>query len=273
MSNKSNIDTLSATELVLDLLEGHASHRLPVQKLVRAASLFDIRPQAVRVALTRLARQGRVESPARGVYALQTRGSTLLQDVEAWLRREERAVTWNGYWVGVSDAGAPRTQRTRWRRHLRALALRGFRELAPGLHLRPDNLRGGVPALRGELDSLGLAPEALTYGVTELDEVHRERARHLWDTDGLERRYLELLSALAQSRRALERGPLERAARDSLLLGHEAIRAILYDPLLPDQMMAGRARADLIARMREYQQWARGVWSAFLAEGEGDDGA
>ncbi|MGT2491167.1 hypothetical protein ACU4GD_13210 [Cupriavidus basilensis] len=48
----------SATDLVLDLLFGHPERTLPVQALARGAEVMGIGTPSVRVALTRLQRQG-----------------------------------------------------------------------------------------------------------------------------------------------------------------------------------------------------------------------
>ncbi|WP_323844712.1 PaaX family transcriptional regulator C-terminal domain-containing protein [Microbulbifer magnicolonia] len=265
MSTESNIE-LSAADLILNLLEGHDRHRLSVQSLTRGAELFRIREQAVRVALTRLIGQGKITSPSRGQYELNVVGSTLLGDIENWLRMEERAVPWNGQWLGVSDAAVPRRQKVAWRRHLKALALRGFELLQEGFWVRPDNIKGSATGLRADLQSLGLAHGALVMSLTALDESNELRARSLWDSQALEHQYRAMLEALRDSRRQLEKAPLESAARESLLLGRAAIRLILHDPLLPDELMAGNRRRELIAAMREYQRWAKSVWMEFLGE-------
>ena len=263
-SPKDSNNELSAGDLILDLLEGHDQHRLPVQSLTRGAELFSIRDQAVRVALTRLISQGKVSSPSRGLYELNVIGSTLLGDIENWLQMEERAVPWNGQWLGISDAAVARRQKVAWRRHLKALALRGFELLQEGFWVRPDNLKGGTTALREDLQSLGLSPGALVMSVTALDDANERKARSLWDSHELERRYQVMLTDLHKSRLQMEKAPLERAARESLLLGREAIRLILHDPLLPDELMKGSRRRELIAGMRDYQRWAKGLWMEFL---------
>jgi phenylacetic acid degradation operon negative regulatory protein len=255
---------VSAADLVLDLLEAHDGHQLSVQDLTRGAELFDIQEQAVRVALTRLVKQNKVDIRSRGVYALNTGSSTLLNDVENWLQREQQAIEWNGRWIGISDCSVARADKVAWRRHQRALALRGFRALQDGFHLRPDNLRGGAAALRQDLDDLGLAASSLVLCVTDLDEADERNARGLWDIEGLEQQYRTMLDVLAASQQELAAVALEEAARQSLLIGRAVIRLILHDPLLPDELMGGNLRAQLIARMRDYQSWAKARWMELL---------
>lgn len=257
---------LSATELILDLLAAHDEHRLSVAALCRAALIFGIREQNVRVALSRLGQQGKVTSTDRGCYALNPDSSSLLRDVENWLRREQQAADWNGRWLGVADGAVPRRHKVAWRRHQRALLLRGFRPLSAGVHLRPDNLVGGAAAVRGDLQGLGLAAPALVMAVSGLSRQDEQRARALWDCRALESDYRQLIRRLDRAHARLANLPVEAAARESLLLGRQAIRVILHDPLLPEELMGGGQRHRLIERMREYQVAARVIWLALLEQ-------
>ncbi|ASK33348.1 PaaX family transcriptional regulator C-terminal domain-containing protein [Alloalcanivorax mobilis] len=265
---KCNIEEgeLSASDLVLDLLAAHDQHRLPVAALCRAAMICGIREQNVRVALSRLSQQGKVASTDRGSYALNSGSNSLLRDVDNWLRREQQAVAWNGGWIGVVDGAVPRRHKVVWRRHERALLLRGFRPLKAGLHLRPDNLKGGVAAVRHDLQGLGLAGQALVMAVYELSDADEQQARGLWNLKALERSYRSLIRRLQRSQARFPRQTDERIARESLLLGREAIRTILHDPLLPESLMGGGVRHQLIECMRDYQTVAKTVWLRLLEE-------
>lgn len=257
---------LSASDLVLDLLAAHDEHQLPVAALCRAAKICGIREQNVRVALSRLGQQGKVASTDRGSYSLNPSGSSLLRDVDNWLRREQQAVAWHGGWIGVVDGAVPRRHKVVWRRHERALSLRGFRPLNAGVHLRPDNLDGGVAAVRRDLQGLGLAGQALVMAVGELSDADEQRARTLWNLKSLERSYRSLIRRLERSRAGFAARSEERIARESLLLGREAIRVILHDPLLPESLMGGDLRHQLIECMRDYQTVAKTVWLRLLEE-------
>ena len=256
---------LGAADLVLDILSTHDARQVSVAALCRAGEVCGLRDQNVRVALNRLVRQGKVANPARGLYALNPGGSGLFGEVESWLSKEQRAVAWQGGWVGVVDGAVPRREKTLWRRHERALMLRGFRALGvSGLQLRPDNLHGGVPGLREDLRALGLADQATVIAVGELSREDEQRARGLWDLAALEAAYRDMLSRLERSQAGLHALPAEVAARESLLLGRAAIRSIIHDPLLPDALMGGDLRHRLIERMRDYQSEAKQLWMRVL---------
>ena len=258
---------LSATDLVLDLLSTHDRHELSVAALCHAGELCGLRAQNVRVALNRLQRQQRVVSPERGLYRLDTATSGLFGEVESWLRREQRVQDWHGGWAAVLDTAVPRRDKTAWRRHERALALRGFRPLGDsGLRLRPDNLSGGVAGLRKDLARLGLAGEARVFVVTELSPADDKQARRLWDGAALKQQYRCLSRQLAASHKTLSRRPEADAAAESLRLGRAAIRLILLDPLLPDTLIDNRPRQELAERMGAYQRDAKAIWMRLLEQ-------
>jgi len=256
---------LGAADLVLDILSTHDARQVSVAALCRAGEVCGLRDQNVRVALNRLVRQGKIANPARGLYALNPGGSGLFGEVESWLSKERRAVAWQGGWVGVVDGAVPRREKTLWRRHERALMLRGFRALeTSGLQLRPDNLHGGVTALRDDLRGLGLADQASVIAISGLSDDDEQRAWKLWDLQGLERLYQDMLARLERSQAGLHTQAPEVAARESLLLGRAAIRSIIHDPLLPDALMGGDLRHRLIERMRAYQRQAKALWMEVL---------
>lgn len=272
MANSHNSGNISATsitanDLILDLLATHETHELSVAALCRAGAVFGMTEQSVRVALTRLVRQGKVSNRARGLYAWNPAGSSLFRDVESWLGKEQRAVAWSGNWAGILDAGVPRRHRVAWRRHELAVELRGFQPFSEGLRLRPDNLEGGIDTLRCEIGALGLAPGAIVLGIHGLSPADDRRARQLWNAEALRAGYTKMHAWLERSEAKLDRLPPQAAAAETLLLGRTVIRHIVRDPLLPEELLPGGERQALIERMRSYQVRAREIWLSILQEG------
>jgi phenylacetic acid degradation operon negative regulatory protein len=266
--NMSNISfpVPSVTEIVLDLLSSYPSHELSVGSLCRAAALFGMAEQGVRVALTRLVRRGKVISRVRGVYALDESTNSLFRETNSWLRREKRLVSWDGLWVGVADSAVSRQKRAMLREHERALAIKGFQQLQDGLHLRPDNLAGGIQDLRKELHGLGLAERALVVGLHDLSLEDERRARALWNVVELRQGYQGMLEDLERSNRRLDCKPVEAAAVESLLLGRSIIRRIVRDPLLPEELLPGLERQRLTQEMHDYQLRSKALWAKVLQE-------
>lgn len=249
---------------MLDLLFAHAEHQLSAQALCKAGELFGIGSQSMRVALTRLQQQGKLGKTGRGNYQLNPGGNTLFRDVDDWLNKENRARGWNGRWLGIHVDALARADKTVWRRHDKAIALRGFRPLRKFLHVRPDNLKGGLAQTLTELRSMGLIDSALLFEITALQPQEDAAVQALWDVQALRLLYRALLDLLARSAKGLPRLEQGAAARESLLVGREVIRHIILDPLLPAEMMPTQERHELIDAARHYQAQARQHWNCFL---------
>jgi phenylacetic acid degradation operon negative regulatory protein len=247
----------TAKSLILDLLSTLREGSMPVRALVAAGALFGLDENNVRVALARLLAAGLVARDERGRYRVGTGAEAVGRQVARWRRLEEVVRPWDGTWVVVHGAG---------RRGAGALRFHAFRALAPGLHLRPDNLAGGVLALRDELGALGLPGTALVATLRDLAPTVEARARRLWDTRRLVAAYRASRIALGASERRLPRLPPARAMIESFLLGGRVIRQIVLDPLLPEVMMPVAERAALVAAMRRYDRVGRASWAGFLRE-------
>ncbi|GGC63661.1 PaaX family transcriptional regulator C-terminal domain-containing protein [Undibacterium terreum] len=255
----------SSSDVVLDLLSAHTGHQLPVQSLCKAAELFGISSQGMRVALTRLVQQEKISKTGRGNYQLNPGGNTLFRDVDDWLHKENRARAWKGQWLGIHVDALALADKTAWRRHEKAMALRGFRPLRKYLYVRPDNLKGGLESVRTEMQALGLMESALLFEIAQLEAKEGDIVRSLWDAAEMRLLYRALLELIARSSKGLARLSDGQAARESLLVGREVIRHIILDPLLPAEMMPSQERHELTAAMRDYQVQARRYWNAFLA--------
>ncbi len=267
----------TARSLILDLLSTVRRGSMPVRALVAAADLFGIEENSLRVSLARLFAAGSVERDERGRYRLARTETPLKQQVLGWRQLESRMVEhWNGDWAAV--IGAPRGRRGPGRRAARALELLGFRELRPGLALRPDNLAGGVDALRDRYRGLaaptrseakpGTAtndPEPIVARLSELPELDANHARALWQVDALEAEYASLRDTLAESEARIDSLPPSEAMVESFLVGGRVLRVLNVDPLLPEPIVDVAARRGLVDAMLRYDRVGRAKWSLFLA--------
>ena len=254
----------TARSLILDLLSTLGRSAAPVRALVSAGGLFGIAGNAVRVALARLTADGLVEHDERGRYRLGPAAAPLNERVAGWRRLEERVVAWSGDWIGVLTTG--RTRGGARRRRARALHLHGLRALDPGLSVRPDNLRGGVEAARNGLRAFGLPEGVPVFRLADLDTDTDRRARALFDGAGLGRRYRALRERLEQSAARLPDLPREKAMAESFLLGGEALRCLVLDPLLPEPIAPVGDRRALVAAMRHYDDLGRRCWRGWLGD-------
>jgi phenylacetic acid degradation operon negative regulatory protein len=251
-------------QLILRLLLGAGGAPLTARDAVRACALFDIPANGVRVALARLVAGGLVEPVRRGAYRLGRRASMLAADVASWREASHRTIGWNGDWIAVHVGPLGRSDRAALRVRLRALGLLGLRELDPGLHLRPDNLAGGVPTVRDRLHRLGLESEAAVFRAGGFDARRERRARALWSGQALVRGYRTTRVRLERWLARAPRLALGDKARESFLLGDEAIRQIVFDPLLPTPLVDERARADFINAVIRFDAAGQEIWNEFL---------
>ncbi len=252
--------TLTPKALLLDLLRVARPASVPVQALVGVGKLFGLTGNALRVALTRLSARGLVESDERGSYRLAPSSDPVSEHVEAWRLGEARTTLWDGEWLAASlPRGGGRTAR---RHSVRALGMLGFAEGLDGLHVRPDNLRGGVARVREQLGALGLEDRSELFTARGFDAALVERwTRKLWPLARLERSYATTLGALERSARRVIGLPLERAVVETFRVGGNAIRVLATDPLLPDAILRSHKRRALTHAMLAYDRLGREVWA------------
>jgi phenylacetic acid degradation operon negative regulatory protein len=258
----------TAKSLILELLAAASGAPLSSRAAVVAGSIFDISENNVRVALVRLSAAGLIEAAGRGAYRLAAGAEDLAREVASWRTAEERVREWKGGYVAVHSGALGRTDRGALRGRLRALSMLGFAELERGLHVRPDNLRGGVEGVRARLHGLGLEREASVFVASGLAPDLEARVATLWDGQALTASYRQ--SRLALERwlaRAPELEP-DVAARESFLLGSRAIRQIVYDPLLPPPFVDVEARRAFAHAMKEMDREGRRIWRRFFDHSE-----
>ncbi|MBI3782784.1 MAG: PaaX family transcriptional regulator [Deltaproteobacteria bacterium] len=257
---------LTPKRLILDLLATAPRRSMPVAALIAAADLFELSENCLRVTLARLRAAGIVDLDERGRYRLAERSASVGRQVSAWREIEQRVRKWNGGWVGVHTAAVSRSERRAHRHGDRALRLLGFERLEAGLHLRPDNLSGGVGAVRQQLHELGLDGKAIVFGVTALDDRAEQRARRLWDTRALRDGYRASLGELQKSERRLGSLPAHEALVESFVLGGHVLRQLVLDPLLPEPLIVAGERQALVDAMSRYDRVGRSCWTSFLRQ-------
>lgn len=256
----------SPKSLILDLLSTLRRGSMPVKALVAAAEIFGIAENALRVSLARLHNTQLVERDARGRYRLGSAARAVDAQVTSWRRTRERFRNWDESWVAVQRPANRTGRKPSERRGERAVLLVGCRELEPGLHVRPNNLVGGVERSRDELEQLGLAEQAVVFSLRELDARREARARALWDTEALVEGYRATCAELVRSQAALPLLPTGEAMVESFVIGGRAIRQIVLDPLLPDALIDASEFAQLIETARNYDLAGRACWASFLGE-------
>ena len=242
--------------LVLNLLLGHGGVPLAAREAVSSCRLFGIPENSLRVALVRLVPAGLIEAVGRGAYRLGPNASSLAADVAGWRQAQQHLRPWRGDWIAVHTGGLARGDRAAQHGRRRALGMLGMRELDPGLHLRPDNLLGGVDAVRDRLHALGLEPQAAVFVARGFNAEREQRARLLWDADALSHGY-------RQTRQQLDRwlGLAPTLAND---IGAREAYVLVFAPWLPAPLVDAEARRQFVRTVHRFDDAGQAIWRRFL---------
>jgi len=251
----------TAKRIVLELLSASDTHESAAASLIRACAVLGVGENNVRVTLARLVAAGTLEITGRGQYRLGRAVQAMTREVTSWRDLEKQVRRWDGGWACVHVGELSRTDRSALRRRGRALRLLGFRPLARGLEVRPDNLEGGVAALRERLYALGVEPSAVVFRVDELDPATEARARALWHADRLSASYDQTRERIERWLVAVAALPPRAAAREAFFFGGDVLRMILFDPRLPEPLVDVAARRALVDAARRLDATGRRLWA------------
>lgn len=257
----------TAKKLLLDLLLAVDPQPVAARNAVGACALFGIGESNARVTLTRLAANGMIESAERGSYRLSPSAHEVATEIAGWRRLDARLRPWSGEYVCVHTAALGRSDRVALRRRRRALDMLGFRKLSRGLHLRPDNVETDTEAVRRRLRTLGLDGSAQIFLARDFADGDLDRIDGLWDRDALNAGYRDTHARLTDWLEHRQHLELETAARESFLLGGDAIRRLVFDPLLPEPMVDTEARRQLLATTRHFDQVGQAIWQQLFDRG------
>ncbi|TDE20883.1 hypothetical protein [Actinomadura sp. 6K520] len=254
----------TARKLLLDLVTARPRTRFTIAALCRAGEIVGLSAPSIRMAAQRLHEEGVLERAGRGVYLPRPDRLRTYPHVAQWATRHRSRVPWTGRWAAVENSATARTDRAALRHHDRAVRLLGFHAWRGALHVRPDNLRGGVAALRRTLGDTGMAPDAVVFAIDRLAPDTDAELRRLWDAGELIAELNRTAEELTRSRERLGTLTPEEFAHESLLLGSRAIATILHDPLLPEDLCDPGPHERLVALTRAYQDTAQAIWGRLL---------
>ncbi len=260
---------VSARALVLSLLSSTgAKTDTSIARLVHAAALFGIEAPTLRVAVTRLLKDGLVESPDRGVYRPGPKARGLTRRVQDWQNVRARLAPWKGDWLVALTHNLGRTDRKQVRARERALALSGYREAGAALWVRPANLARALDDHRADLIDIG-ADEAISLmNVTATAMPAAPGWPDLWSAGDLAASYAAAMHAMRESLACLPALGADAAARETLLIGQAVIRQINFDPLLPPELGDQRAFLEMVDGMRAYNRTGQKCWRDYYASVE-----
>lgn len=247
-------------KLILGLLLAAPANQLTVQQAINGCSLFNISENHVRVSLVRLSTEGKIESCGRGAYQLGPQARATADEVADWELAEDKVIDWDGSYIAVHSAALPKSDRKAAKVRNRAFEMLGFAPLERSLHIRPNNIVGGAQVMRQHLLALGVEPTVVSFEAQHFSAEHANQISGLWDSAALNQRYQQetvRLTSWIQQHHELE---LEVAARESYLIGSQAIRQVVFDPWLPEPMVNTQARHEFVAVVKQFDKVGKNVW-------------
>ena len=250
----------TAKSLILDLLLASNGRPLSARQAIAACDIFGISINNTRVALVRLCAEGLIESPGRAMYHLTENAHTLADDVAAWRTKSQRVRPWDGSYIAIQTEKLPRTETRHLKERERALLMLGFRPLNTHLYLRPNNIEDNVGTVRGRLYKLGLEKNAPVFCASDFDDHTHEDISRLWDIETLEANYAAMNQKIDHWLEHHHTLAQQEAARESFLLGSNAIKHVVFDPFLPTEWVSKQARDSFLATVQKLDVVGQGVW-------------
>jgi phenylacetic acid degradation operon negative regulatory protein len=258
---------VSAKSIILEILSvAPLIHgpSVPVRILVKAADVFEVAENSVRVAIVRLRAEGLVESEDRGQYQLGQAASPSTS-------RSRAGACWKARCRPGTAAGWPASRRTSPARTAPRCggASRRSRWRASGGCVRGCTC--APPTSRVTWRSSGRACASWAWRTAPWSSASRGSSRpkrrapaRLWDKKALRAVYRDMKEQLEASSRRIDQMALEDAVREAFLVGREAVRWVVFDPLLPDELVAADERRALVATLEAYSDRGLDLWRDFL---------
>ena len=257
--------TVKPKSLILGLLLASRNAPMSSRMVIATCELFGINANSARVTLARLCSDGYVDSKNRGFYILGEKSETLSHEASQWPNQGSRLRPWQGDYACVHTAHLPRSDRSQFSKRERALRLMGFTPLESGLHIRPNNIDADLGAIEKHLHTLGLEKRAYVFTAQQFKQTDTEKIEQCWQPLLLNQAYHEQTRELSEWLGKRGELSLPQAARESYLMGHKAIRNIVFDPLLPPPMIDEQARAEFFETVKQFDRVGQGIWQSFLS--------
>jgi len=231
----------SAGQLLVTVLGDYwfaTTEHIASAALVAVMAEFGVSEDAVRAALSRLCRDGRLERVKDGrrtAYRLSPAARALaMERGRRLVRYGAQPVDWDGQWtcVAFSVPEADRPLRSSFRNRLRAL---GMGPLFDGLWVSPHPI---LDAVDRALDELGIH-SATVLRATEVPGAGRVAPIDAWDLAGLRAGFDDFMIALAALRGRVDDGAV--GAAEALVVRTDLMarwrRLARIDPRLPDDLL------------------------------------
>lgn len=257
---------LNAKTLVIDLLLAASDRPITIKQLIAAAQLFDISDNQIRVATTRLCRENKIESIARGTYQLAQQSHDWADIIINRQNGVLKTKAWQQQYIAIFSNSLGRVDRTALTRRERALKRFGFKELEQGIFIRPDNIALTLDEIFNALVNTGVESTVKIALIHSFDEKTQQLIPELWDTSKLENNYIKYNTIIEKWILEYPHLNILDAAKQSFLLGRETIALLMMDPLLPEPFVDTNLRNTFIQNVTELDQIGLKIWNTLNAE-------
>jgi phenylacetic acid degradation operon negative regulatory protein len=231
---------LKARSLVFDLFGDHLRYRggeVRLRALVALMEPFDVPEATVRVVVTRLRKEGWLDSRREGretVYALADPAWSLLDEGRQRIFQRASA-PWDGLWHMVIYS-VPESERALREQLRKKLAWLGFGPLSASVYLSPHDRSRQLDEL---VEEAGIVRIDRFQSRSQGTGSDRDIARRAWDLDALDRDYTRFLERYAPR---LERyRAAEPAGQDALVERMHLVNDYRHfpfrDPDLPPELL------------------------------------
>jgi len=233
---------VKARSLVFDLFGDYLRYRdgvVRLRSLVALMDAFDVPETTVRVVVTRLRKEGWLDSEKSGretTYSLTPAAWHLLDEGRSRIFERARG-PWDGQWHMVMYS-VPETDRATREQLRKKLAWLGFGPLTASVWVSPHDR---TQAVRMEFATLANVQIDTFHSRSDGAEWDRDIASRCWDLAALDGDYVELLAEYKPKLALYRRGKLQ--GRDALVermqLIHDYRRFPFRDPDLPPELLPG----------------------------------
>jgi phenylacetic acid degradation operon negative regulatory protein len=231
---------VKARSLVFDLFGDYLRYRdgvVRLRSLVALMDAFDVPEATVRVVVTRLRKEGFLDSVKSGretIYQLTPAAWHLLDEGRSRIFERARG-PWDGHWHMVMYS-VPETDRATREQLRKKLAWLGFGPLTASVWVSPHDR---TQTVRMEFATLGGVQIDTFHARSDGAEWDRDIASRCWDLAALDGDYAELLAQYQPRLAGYRRGDLR--GRDALVermqLIHDYRRFPFRDPDLPPELL------------------------------------
>lgn len=257
--------SISARNLLLDLLRTSAPAQWPVSALIAVGDIFGISANAIRVNLSRLLAKQLINTDERGQYYANIESTPLSRWLDRWDNLQPETRPWQQQWLQVLVV--PQLDAQQRHNLARACFRLGYREYWQGFWIRPSNRLHNNAVEAAALRELAMQTDSEQgFMLSELQHWQGNATGPdpgtLWQAEALEKRYDAQTLRLEQSIERLRNQPLAMQLRESFLLGGDSIHMLALDPRLPEALCDPQPRETLIQRQRQYDRIFRPLWLA-----------